>query len=80
MALCACSLFICQIDRVSISVAIVPMAAEFGWDDVTKGLVLGSFFVGYLATQIVGGWMANRFGGKPVLGIAVLLVGRCLRY
>ena len=72
VGLCAISLFICYIDRVNISVAIIPMAAQYGWGDSEKGLVLASFFVGYLATQVIGGWLSNRYGGKPVLGFAVL--------
>ncbi len=64
--------FICYIDRVNISVAIIPMAEEFGWDRGTQGLVMSSFFAGYLLTQIAGGWLADRFGGKVVLGFGVL--------
>src|SRR5678816_3386008 len=65
--------FICYIDRVNISVAIIPMSADLGWSATTQGTVLSSFFVGYLLTQIAGGWMADRFGGKVVLGGGVLL-------
>ena len=72
VALCACATFICYIDRVNLSVAIIPMAEEFGWDQTTRGLVMSSFFVGYLLTQIAGGWLADRFGGKAVLGFGVL--------
>jgi len=70
--LCACATFICYIDRVNISVAVIPMAEQFGWTDSQRGLVLSSFFVGYLVTQIVGGWLAARWGGKVVLGFGVL--------
>ncbi len=72
VGLCFLSTFICYIDRVNISVAIIPMANEFGWDQTTRGIVLSSFFYGYLATQVLGGWLADRFGGKIVLGIGVL--------
>ncbi len=64
---------ICYIDRVNISVAIIPMAEELGWDLQTRGIVLSSFFMGYLLLQIVGGRLADRFGGKIVLGAGVLL-------
>ena len=37
------------------------------------GWVLSSFFYGYLITQIPGGWIATRFGGKHVFGIGVLV-------
>jgi ACS family sodium-dependent inorganic phosphate cotransporter len=73
IGLCACATFICYIDRVNISVAIIPMAEEFGWDRATQGLVLSSFFVGYLLTQVFGGYLADRFGGKLVLGVGVLI-------
>jgi MFS family permease len=67
------SVFVCYIDRVNISVAIIPMAEDLGWSLGTQGTVLSSFFVGYLLLQIVGGRLADRFGGKVVLGAGVLL-------
>lgn len=70
--LCFFSTFICYIDRVNISVAIIPMAEQFGWSDTQRGLVLSSFFIGYLITQVAGGSLAARFGGKAVLGFGVL--------
>jgi ACS family sodium-dependent inorganic phosphate cotransporter len=71
IALCFAASLICYIDRVNISVAAIAMKETFGWSDTTKGLVLSSFFVGYLLTQIVSGWLANRYGGKRLLGFAV---------
>ncbi len=70
--LCFCAAFICYIDRVNISVAIIPMQDAFGWSDTTKGFVLSSFFIGYMVLQAPSGWLANRVGGKIVLGFAVL--------
>ena len=70
--LCFCAAFICYIDRVNISVAIIPMQEAFGWSDTTKGFVLSSFFIGYMIMQAPSGWLANRVGGKLVLGFAVL--------
>ena len=67
------SVFVCYIDRVNISVAIIPMAEDLGWSPQTQGTVLSSFFVGYLLLQIVGGRLADRYGGKIVLGVGVLL-------
>jgi ACS family sodium-dependent inorganic phosphate cotransporter len=63
---------ICYLDRVNISVAVIPMQAQFGWSDSMKGLVLSSFFVGYLIMQVPSGWLANRVGGVIVLGVAVI--------
>lgn len=70
--LCFFSTFICYIDRVNISVAIIPMAEQFGWSDTQRGVVLSSFFAGYLVTQVLGGWLAGKLGGKVVLGFGVL--------
>jgi MFS family permease len=64
--------FICYMDRVNISVAIIPMAAELHWDPQTQAAVLSAFFVGYLVTQVIGGRLADRFGGKVVLAVGVL--------
>lgn len=72
LSLCALATFICYVDRVNISIAIIPMAREYSWDTETQGLILSSFFIGYMLMQIVGGWLADRFGGKAVLGIGVL--------
>ncbi|CAH3189327.1 unnamed protein product [Porites evermanni] len=45
---------------------------EFNWDQKTQGLILGSFFFGYVITQLPGGWLGTRFGGKYLLGLGVL--------
>ena len=37
-----------------------------------QGLILGSFFYGYICTQIPGGWLAEKFGGKWLFGLGVL--------
>ena len=70
--LCAAAVFISYIDRTNISVAAIPMQAEFGWTETAKGWVLSAFFVGYLAFMAASGALANRYGGKIVLGAAVL--------
>ncbi|XP_071171387.1 sialin-like [Mytilus edulis] len=41
---------------------------EYIWDKTEQGFILGAFFWGYLATQIPGGWLATKFGGKRVFG------------
>ncbi len=49
------------------------MAEEMNWSMSTQGMVLSSFFVGYLLLQIVGGRLADRYGGKVILGMGVLM-------
>ncbi len=64
---------LCYIDRISISVAIIPLARQFGYNSTAQGLVLSAVFWGYLWTQLVGGWMADRFGGHRVLAAGVAI-------
>ena len=64
---------VCYADRTNISLAIVPMAAEKGWSSAEQGRILSSFFVGYVTTQLLGGWLSHMYGGKVVLGTAVAL-------
>jgi ACS family sodium-dependent inorganic phosphate cotransporter len=64
-------------DRVNISVAAVAMQDELHWTQTQKGLVLSSFFIGDMLFMFASGWLANRFGGKRVLGVAVLTWSAC---
>jgi ACS family sodium-dependent inorganic phosphate cotransporter len=73
VGLCFAAVFICYVDRVNISLAIGAMAHDFGWNKTTSGFVMSSFFIGYLLTQVPGGWLAGRLGGKHVLAGGVLL-------
>uniref|UniRef100_A0A1B6KKS8 Sialin n=1 Tax=Graphocephala atropunctata TaxID=36148 RepID=A0A1B6KKS8_9HEMI len=72
--------------RVNLSVAIVAMNSpysvtldngtvvekqDFNWDSKMRGFVLSSFFYGYMSTQLLGGWLGARFGGKVVYGVGV---------
>lgn len=66
------AVFISYIDRSNISVAAIPMQEQLGWTDTQKGVVLSSFFVGYMLLMAVSGALANRYGGRLVLGIAVI--------
>ena len=43
------------------------------WSKETQGIILGAFFWGYLITQIPGGWLSEKLGGKAVLGWCMLL-------
>lgn len=67
--------------RINLSVAIVAMTEirtvtnengtisteqDFDWDTKQQGLVLSSFFYGYILTQVIGGYIASRIGGSLV--------------
>ncbi|XP_026454661.1 probable anion transporter 6, chloroplastic isoform X2 [Papaver somniferum] len=64
---------ICNMDKVNLSIAIIPMSHQFGWNSSTAGLVQSSFFWGYALSQLPGGWLAKLFGGRKVLEVGVLM-------
>ncbi|XP_076041766.1 sialin-like [Oratosquilla oratoria] len=47
----------------------------FEWDSFTQGVILGSFFYGYLTTQLPGGRLAELYGTRRIFGGAVLASG-----
>ncbi|CAH2106478.1 unnamed protein product [Euphydryas editha] len=49
----------------------------FEWSEATQGLILSSFYYGYVITHIPGGMLAERFGGKWVLGLGLLSTAVC---
>ncbi|KAL0533589.1 hypothetical protein IC582_027627 [Cucumis melo] len=72
VSLCFSAFLLCNMDRVNMSIAILPMSAEYNWNPQTVGLIQSSFFWGYLLTQIAGGIWADTVGGKLVLGFGVI--------
>ena len=72
VVMCFVATAVCYVDRVNISVAVIPMAERFHWSATTKGAVLTSFFVGYMAAMLPCGWLTARFGGRRVLGLALV--------
>lgn len=69
--------------RINLSVGIVAMTEirevkhddgsvtfeqYFDWNSKQQGLVLSSFFYGYICTQFIGGYVASRIGGNVVSG------------
>ena len=49
------------------------MQEQFGWSESQVGIILGSFYFGYMITMIIGGYLADKYGGKKVLGYALLI-------
>ncbi|CAG5119356.1 unnamed protein product [Candidula unifasciata] len=45
---------------------------EFTWDKELQGLLLGSFFWGYLVLQVPGGMLSERYGPKRVVFYTML--------
>ena len=61
------------IDRAAISFAATYIAAEFHLSPADLGILLSSFFLGYALLQLPGGWLADRFGSRPVIVVSILL-------
>ena len=45
LALCCLIASVCSLDRVVMSIAILPMGAELGYSDATKGAIAAAFLV-----------------------------------
>lgn len=74
---CFFVMFLSYVDRVNISVAAVAMQETLDWSESRKGFVLSAFFIGYMMMQVIGGWLANTFGGKRILIASLVLCSMC---
>lgn len=45
---------------------------ELVWKKDEQGYVLSAFFWGYIFSQVLGGYLAGRYGGRIVIGFTVL--------
>ncbi|RHW39837.1 MFS transporter [Lysinibacillus yapensis] len=60
------------LDRMAMNVGIVEIAKDFNLSPSVMGVVLSSFFAGYALMQLPGGWLADKFGSRKVIAIAIL--------
>jgi sugar phosphate permease len=61
---------ITYIDRVNIATAAEPIRKEFKLTNTQLGIAFSAFGYAYLVLQIIGGWLADRFGARKTLGIS----------
>lgn len=61
-----------NLDRYLINYAIVYIGDDLALTSSQTGIVLSSFFLGYAIMQMPGGLLADKFGAKKVLLIAVI--------
>ena len=45
----------------------------YDWDEIQQGLILSSFYWGYLFTHVPCALMAQKYGGKHILGLGMLV-------
>ena len=62
-------------DRTNISIAGPAIRDELGINNLQLGWVFSAFLVGYAAFQVVGGWLAFRFGPRLALAGGVVWWG-----
>jgi len=50
-----------------------PPDGPFAWGAKEQGWILGAFFFGYVVTQLPGGRLAEKYGGKRLYGGGILI-------
>ena len=73
MGLMCLMYFISYIDRVNISIIAPVLKHEMGLTPTELGLVFSAFAYPYAAMQILGGWFADKYGPRLVLGILSII-------
>ena len=71
--------FILYLDRICMSeiVKTVSFHHDLGLSKEATGQILGSFFFAYALLQVPAGWASDRFGGRPMLTIYIVLWSLC---
>ncbi|XP_077863446.1 voltage-gated purine nucleotide uniporter SLC17A9-like, partial [Saccoglossus kowalevskii] len=54
------------------AISIVSQASEYNWDKSQMGLVLSCFYIGYVSTQIISGFLSDYIGGNQVITLAAI--------
>src|ERR1700733_1445472 len=60
-------------DRATLSIAGTQMQAQLGLGVVTMGYLFSAFGWSYVAAQIPGGWLLDRFGSKWVYAFSIMI-------
>ncbi|KOS63596.1 MFS transporter [Lysinibacillus agricola] len=61
------------LDKLSMNVAIIPIAEEFSLNETQAGLIISVFFMSYAVMQLVGGYLSDKYGARRMILISVLL-------
>src|SRR6202171_2250952 len=69
--------FLTYIDRVNISTVVASneFLKEIPLSKVQVGFVFSAFAYPYLVFQVIGGWVADRFGSRLALTVSALIWG-----
>lgn len=58
--------------RTSMPLLIPTVSKEKSWSKTESGTILSSFFWGYTLTQIVGGYLSDKYGGEKIIFISAI--------
>uniref|UniRef100_A0A914XFV0 Major facilitator superfamily (MFS) profile domain-containing protein n=1 Tax=Plectus sambesii TaxID=2011161 RepID=A0A914XFV0_9BILA len=58
--------------RIVLPICSIAVAKEYDFNKADSGIVLSCFFWGYASTQIIGGYLADNYGGERVLVVSTL--------
>lgn len=60
-------------DRATLSIAGTALSKDLGFDAVTMGYAFSAFGWSYVAAQLPGGWLLDKFGSRRVYFFSILL-------
>ena len=63
------------LDRTSVAYAAIGMARDLGFDDRVFGLGIGIFFLSYVALQIPGAILAQRWSARGMICVTMIVSG-----
>lgn len=73
VTLCVMAIGINYIDRATVSVANLPIREEFGLNATEIGGLVSVWSLCYAISQLPMGWLVDRVGPRPLLGVALLI-------
>jgi MFS transporter, ACS family, tartrate transporter len=63
------------LDRTSVAYAAIGMAGDLGFNDHVLGMGIGIFFVSYVALQIPGALMVERWSARRMISLTMIVWG-----
>jgi ACS family tartrate transporter-like MFS transporter len=63
------------LDRTSVAYAAIGMARDLGFDDHVLGMGIGIFFISYVALQIPGALLVERWSARGMISVTMIVWG-----
>lgn len=65
----------CNFNSIFYASTFQTITEKFDWSQQLQGMILSSFYVGYVLLHVPGGVLAEKIGGKPVIVGALVISG-----